>query len=165
MATRWPRPTPPSGTGAMIVQRPPVAPILFWGCLRSSGREAPGHESVTRETSSRDPWCICLAAPERGSGTFLPGSSPDCPAFPVFQSQRPVGRVGSGKKGRNRSSAPDTNSIPEERGQTSFAGNTTLGRTGPLSRRKQPDPFPATLSTQRTTGYAHTLFDAGWGTK
>ena len=39
-----------------------------------------------------------LSGPERGSGTFLPGSSPDSAAFPAFQSDRPVGQVPSGKK-------------------------------------------------------------------
>ena len=39
-----------------------------------------------------------MTEPERGSGTFLPGSSPDSPAFPAFQGERPVDQAGSGKK-------------------------------------------------------------------
>jgi len=51
-----------------------------------------------------------LIDPERGSGTFLPGSSSDFPAFPVFDGKRPA-VVSAGAK---RSQTPAAKQIPKE---------------------------------------------------
>jgi hypothetical protein len=39
-----------------------------------------------------------FSGPERGSGTFLPGSQPEIASSPVFGDRRPTAHTGSGKK-------------------------------------------------------------------